>query len=709
MLTDKRSAKNDDKYGIVIDSGSSGSRIQIYKWKDQKQELKSKNQNILQSPPKIVQEKDWSKKISPGISSFNTKGKFSKIWLDHYSKLLKYAEGIIPPEKHSETPVFVLSTAGMRLLPKKTQKSILTETCSSIKKNTNFYIPTKNCENFVEIIDGSTEGMYGWLGLNYLMGQFNDFDISQDTLHDSIGFMDMGGASTQIAFVPSSKEQISKHADDLSQVTLRNINGDTQTWDLFVATWLGFGANEARKRFLNQLINLSIVQEENWNHEISDPCLPKGALLDYTYNKKNYKIKGVGNYEMCIKTIYPLLMKNMPCLDEPCLFNGIHGPKLNFELDKFIGISEYWYTANDIFQSGGEYNYKTFNTKVKEFCESDWNDILLKSEQGHYSNLEPDKFLKDACFKASWVMNILHEGFELPRIGFETDESSENENENNKDTDITKVHVPFKSANSVEGEELSWTLGKILLFASSQIEPRDKQEGAKEIGIYPSEISGKKFVPGGIIHFKDGNYLSDDDDDDNDEKNSKLFHAMYSLIFILLLFFFIYHFGKSHFGRWSNKFKKLHVPIQVRKTVNSIGTKIPGVRHYFENIAMYQELEEQSIVLEEGISDNANTNVNLKTIPESNSASASAPASVLRTRLAIGLNEDFGDDDRGISAQSLANSNLGNQRSTNFLNKPFVVPKKNIYNNHFSANGSRESLAQSQNNLPIPRAKSSLD
>lgn len=161
----------------------------------------------------------------------------------------------------------------------------------------------------------------------------------------------------------------------------------------------------------------------------------------------------------------------MPCIDEPCLFNGIHGPKLNFELDKFIGISEYWYTANDIFQSGGEYNYKAFNTKVKEFCESNWDTILLKSEQGHYSNLEPEKFLKDACFKASWVMNILHEGFELPRIGFETDDQGETE----KEKDITNVHVPFKSANSVDGGELSWTLGKILLFASSQIEPKGKK------------------------------------------------------------------------------------------------------------------------------------------------------------------------------------------------------------------------------------------
>ena len=247
----------------------------------------SKDQSVLQSPPKITQEKGWTKKITPGISTYNSKDKFGRIWQDHYSELLKFAEGIIPSEKQPETPVFVLSTAGMRLLPKKTQKSIVKETCTGIKQNTNFYIPTENCENFVEIIDGSTEGIYGWLGLNYLMKQFNNYDRSQDILHESIGFMDMGGASTQIAFVPSSKEQITKHKEDLSTVTLRNINGETQTWDLFVATWLGFGANEARKRFLNQLINLAIVNGENWNSEINDPCLPKGASMEYNYENKN--------------------------------------------------------------------------------------------------------------------------------------------------------------------------------------------------------------------------------------------------------------------------------------------------------------------------------------------------------------------------------------------------------------------------------------
>ena len=687
MTLKKSELSNNDKYGIVIDSGSSGSRIQIYKWKDPKLQQDSPDSTILQSPPKITQEKGWTRKTTPGISKYNTQLKIKEIWSRHYSDLMTFAEGIIPADKHKETPVFVLSTAGMRLLPEKTQKKILKETCRSIRENTNFYLP--DCKNFVQIIDGSTEGIYGWLGLNYLMGQFDNYDVGK-SIHESIGFMDMGGASTQIAFVPSSKEQIAKHSDDLAKVTLRNINGQTQSWDVFVATWLGFGANEARKRFLNQLIE-SINVNVQVSNEVNDPCLQRGATMNYSYEGKNYVIKGVGNYEVCVKTIYPLLMKSIPCEDEPCLFNGIHGPQLNFEKDKFIGISEYWYTANDIFQSGGEYNFKAFNKKVKEYCESNWDVILENGKAGKYLNLDPDKFLKDACFKASWVMNILHEGFELPRLGIDIKNS-----ERSTDVlDITKAHVPFKSANSIGGEELSWTLGKILLFASSQIPPVSNNDKL-EIGIYPSEISHKEFVPGGVS-LSSKSYDSDDDDD-----NGVGFgQFMYSLLFIFLLLFFIYRFGKSHFGKWSYKLRRIQIPIQFRKPAEYVANRIPGIRRYVDSF-IYSNLDQANMTLEEGL-------MELEIQPQ---MSKQAPgtiqdASVLRTRLTISLNEQVAPHlDTQNSSVPSPSSKFANPRMNNFMNKPFVVPKKNGQGSYQSEADSRESLPRGNN---IPRSKSSID
>lgn len=650
------------RYGIVIDSGSSGSRIQIYKWEDPSYTKEHvKDEKILASPPKITQEKGWTQKISPGISTYSESGKVKKIWSDHYSKLMKLAQKVIPADQHSETPVYVLATAGMRLLPLDKQKQILKETCVSIQKNTNFYLP--NCKDFVQIIDGETEGIYGWLGLNYLMGQFNNYKTSNKH-HESIGFMDMGGASTQIAFVPSSEQEIEKHDEDLSLVTLRNINGQTQQWRVFVETWLGFGANEARKRYLNQLITLS-NPSDTLSYEIHDPCLPKGATTSYKYNGKKHEVKGMGNYELCLKDIYPLLMKNIPCKDTPCLFNGIHGPKLDFDKDKFIGISEYWYTANDVFHSGGEYNFHSFNEKVKEYCESDWSKILSNSKAGQYSKLDPEKFLKDACFKASWVINVLHEGFELPRKGIEiTDESKEKEKEIEE---ISSVHVPFKSAESVNGDELSWTLGKILLYASSQIESLEDIQ----IGIAPSTISNQKFVPGGVIN------QSDDYDSDDEFVGG---NWVFPFLFIVLTFFLVYRFGRSFINKHSSRIRKVgnYVPSYIRRGLGNV----PYFNQYLKNILPYSELSmDDSIDLEEGPRGSTTTSPMLR-----------PSQSVLRTRSTVNL-ADSSDDMLS--------------RNVNFMNKPFVVPKRAasaIFSN-YGENKSRDSLLRIGSNSSVNKAK----
>lgn len=469
------------KYGIVIDSGSSGSRLQIYQWEDPLYLSKSsKDELVLNSVPKLIQEENWSHKISPGISSFEDKPEL--VWKDHFQHLVEYLEEIIPKDKQLETPFFVLATAGMRLVPELKRNLILNNVCSSVNMNSNFHIP--DCQNYVQVIDGETEGLFGWIGLNYLMGQYTGES------NTSYGFMDMGGASTQIAFVPSSDEEIARHKDDLYTVTLRNLNGENQDWNVFVSTWLGFGANQARKRHLKNVI--SSLPGDSEDIEIYDPCSPKGASIKFNYNDKDYKLKGLGNYEHCLKDIYPLLLKHLPCKDEPCLFNGIHAPLIDFEKDKFVGVSEYWYTANDVFNMGGEYSFMKFNAKVQEFCNDDWEKIIDNFNNGKYGSNMKLEYLKDSCFKASWVINVLHEGFGLPRIGLDTEELEES-----KIKALNEEHISFQSANLVKGSELSWTLGKMLLYASSEVPLKNKE---KKVGITPSDniaqLEDKKFVAG---------------------------------------------------------------------------------------------------------------------------------------------------------------------------------------------------------------------
>ena len=471
----------EDCYGIVIDAGSSGSRLHIFKWTDPSTiDFSKHDSKELHSVPKIEQSRDWTFKTNPGLSSFEHKT--NKAFSKHIKPLLQQAGKIIPSNRIKDTPIFIQATAGMRLLPENKRNAILDDVCSKIKKETKFKM--EDCDSQIQIIDGETEGIYGWLGLNYLLGNFNNYN-EYDEEHFTMGFMDMGGASAQIAFVPGDKNEIERYKYDIPTVYLRSLNGDIQEWDVFVSTWLGFGANQARRRYLAQLVNTLPENTNNYDNDdfttrtISDPCMPKGSKTEFEFKDTEFKVIGLGNFEQCTKSIYPLLLKNLPCSEDHCLFNGVHIPKIDFLKDKFVGISEFWYTPNDVFNLGGEYSFAKFNERVKEFCNTDWETIEQNKKDGKYKSM-PEEYLKDACFKSNWIINILHEGFELPQ-----------KDTSRLDTSKGIYDYPmFQSLDKVLDIDLSWTLGRILLYASGMVPVANS---AKTVGIAPSSRSAKEF------------------------------------------------------------------------------------------------------------------------------------------------------------------------------------------------------------------------
>lgn len=614
----------DYKYGVVIDSGSSGSRVMVYRWIDPvtaSTKASDLPDRFFEGPPIISLDDNWTTKITPGVSTFGQKP--AKVWKDHYKSLLRFAESIVPAAQIQETPVYVFSTAGMRLLPERQRNDVLHHTCKLIQRNTRFLLP--DCAEHVKVIDGLTEGIYGWLALNYLMGLFGQ--ASDAGKQHSVGFLDMGGASTQIAFVPSVAE-IEKHDEDLATVVLRKNNGDTLTWRVFVETWLGFGANQARARHIKALIHLHEDANQHSKKVIKDPCMPAGAVLeDYEYAKKKYTIEGTGSYDQCLRDTYPLLMKHLPCKEDPCLFNGVHAPKMDFEADKFVGISEYWYSANDIFHSGGEYNFHLFNEKVKAFCDSNWDTVKTNLKNGEYLNM-PERVLLDACFKATWVLNVLHEGFGLPRLNADINDPGESETEK----EVEKIHVPFKSAQSVDGKELSWTLGKILLVASSQVPTQD---------VRPVGITGKSLV--------------EIDYDSDSEPFAPVFNPFWLFFVAIILVAAVARFERRRIRKVYNDMVKVaprkfaDVKPKVRNALTSIRNTSPEfLRPPLSRVISYMEVLQQvdmSMRLEEGSS--------------RPSPRISPQLSVLRTRSAINLASDA-----EYQSQTL-----------DFMNKPFLNPK----------------------------------
>ncbi|KAJ3067190.1 Golgi apyrase [Podochytrium sp. JEL0797] len=509
----------DRNYGIVIDAGSSGSRLLIYSWKVFDHPSQSSGlPRIERSIPEdlIANGAEWSKSITPGLSSLYSKklGSPSQPQVSEYlSPLLQFAESLIPKHLHSTTPIYLFATAGMRLVPDPARTQILTHACETVQ--TTYKFDTRGgCTRQFRVISGEAEGLFGWAAVNYLNGGFTS-PSSQSPPPPSpasphtFGFMDMGGASMQIAFEPveAMKEL---HRNDLTGVVLRDLDGREVLHQVFVSTFLGFGANEARRRYLEGMAvaagfsvnldkrrrrddvvsNAPETQDSNSNNipssdsssdvpsstpqnitaaipssstqtsfpTLTDPCLPPGLILDSDPSLARVDplpaLVGNGSLLECLSALNPHLHKDLECPDTPCLFNGHHAPIANFSLHRFIGISEYYYTPSSVHgavSDQGIYYFDEFVKSADKICKLPWSTQLP-------STTTPTQLsrLQLLCFKSAWILEILHEGFEFPRTELLPSTTSPQGN-------------PFTPANEISGFPITWTTGVILFHICSTI------------------------------------------------------------------------------------------------------------------------------------------------------------------------------------------------------------------------------------------------
>ncbi|KAG6335165.1 hypothetical protein ID866_3927 [Astraeus odoratus] len=490
------------RFGIVIDAGSSGSRLQIYSWKDPGVVLAQYGDAVRNTLPKVEKGvkvgEDWITKVEPGISSFADNPEGVAGYLE---PLIEHARSRIPPSLQAETPLFLLATAGMRLLTPVQQARVLNAACQYLRSASNFRVEGESkdgpCGLSVQIITGEEEGLFGWIAVNYLMDGFTGWKSEKTTY----GFLDMGGASTQIAFEPADSDLQSDN-ETLVDVRLRLLGGEDIKHRVFVTTWLGYGTNQARERYVTETIKRVEGGQVFSGIEldaIPDPCLPKDLVVSETSlqldgSSAPHKLVGTGSFTQCLQMTAPLLNKEAPCSDAPCLFNGVHVPPINFASSHFIGVSEYWYSSEHVFGLGGPYDFVQYERAATEFCGRDWDGIVSEHESlkdrgrlgGDGEVLEDGEVVKTGvwgdkveisrlrmqCFKAAWVVNILHEGIGIPRIVDPGGNSSTRGEQVAHQAEMKGLGRPmFQSMDSVGDIAISWTLGKMVLEASKEVKP----------------------------------------------------------------------------------------------------------------------------------------------------------------------------------------------------------------------------------------------
>lgn len=429
------SEKSTFHYGVVIDCGSSGSRVYIYYWPPH-----SGNPTELL---KLQQMMDHGNdpvrmKIKPGIASYADKPQNAT---DYLRPLLEFAGQHVPKSKHKETPLFILATAGMRLLKKNKQNALLENLRTEIPKKYNFHLSPSQ----VEVLSGKQEGIYLWIAINYILGRF-DHSHGVSTTQPSVvapaqrkptvGCVEMGGASMQIAYeVPNN---VSLRPDLSVDI---NLGCDTHMtvhrYKIYVSTFLGVGTIVARKRYIEALLKKN-SHSFSQGQTITDPCLPRDLTDEGHHKSRYYRLSGNGKFKECQAEIIKLLNTTAPCKTKPCSLDGIHQPPINFDQSEFYGFAEFWYSTQDILRLGGQYEDDRMDQMAVDFCQRTWAVNQKYYNLGLYPKADGNR-LRSQCFKSAWMTTVLHYGLKFPR-----------------------GYKGLTSALIVNGKEIQWTLGAML-------------------------------------------------------------------------------------------------------------------------------------------------------------------------------------------------------------------------------------------------------
>ncbi|KAK4598512.1 hypothetical protein RGQ29_015820 [Quercus rubra] len=406
------------KYGIVIDGGSTGTRIHVFGYQVEGQ----------------IPVYDFGKtglasmRVRPGLSAFSDDPDAAGGSL---RELVEFGKGRVPREHWGDTEIRLMATAGLRLLDSELQERIL-GSCRQVLRSSGF----KFKDDWASVITGSDEGIYAWVVANYALGT-----LGGDPLQTT-GVIELGGASAQVSFVSSE----SVPPEFSHSVRFGNI-----TYNLYSHSFLQFGQNAAFDSLRGSLISgdLNLVDESLHKGISIDPCTPKG----YSHNLESWKLspgsleqknrnlvdlQSKGNFSECRSAALMLLQKgNEKCSYQHCYIGSTFIPKLQ---GKFLATENFFYTSK-FFRLGSRAYLSELTLAGQRFCGEDWSKLKKK-----YHSFKGEDLLH-YCFSSAYIVALLHDSLGVSlddeRIGF---------------------------ANQVGNIPLDWALGAFILQSTASLE-----------------------------------------------------------------------------------------------------------------------------------------------------------------------------------------------------------------------------------------------
>lgn len=423
------------QYAIMIDAGSTGSRIHVYKFN-----------NCGPTPELEREEFKMTEKRSggSGLSSYKTDALGAAKSLD---PLLQVAVDTIPDEYKSCSPIAVKATAGLRLLGEEMSLQILDAVRDRLEKEYPFPVVSRE-KGGVEIMAGEMEGVYAWITTNYLLGKIGGPDKSP-----TAAIFDLGGGSTQIVFQPTFPDApaggMPEHMAEGDHKYKLDFGG--RSFELYQHSHLGYGLMSARKSLHTSVLEtMAAASPESmaWLEDpISNPCIAPGASrqVNLTFPPNHPTLPGDQSVTMygphdslpaqCRALAENILKKDAKCDIAPCSFNGVHQPSLpkTFARED-VYIFSYFYDRTKELGMPDSFTIRELHDLTHKVCSGAevWNEVFSKDMV-----LE----LKDRpewCLDLNFMLALLHTGYELP------------------------IDREVKIAKKIAGNELGWCLGASL-------------------------------------------------------------------------------------------------------------------------------------------------------------------------------------------------------------------------------------------------------
>lgn len=373
------SSSSKNKYAVVFDAGSSGSRVHVFCF----------DRNLDLVP--IGGDLELFKQIKPGLSAYASDPKAAA---ESLTGLLNDALNVVPKNLRPLTPVRVGATAGLRSLPGDASERILQAVRNLLKDKSSFKLES----DAVSVIDGTQEGSYQWVTINFLLGNLGQ------KYENTVGVVDLGGGSVQMAYAISETAAAkAPKPTDGEETFVKEMYLKGKKYFLYVHSYLRYGLLAARAELLK-------VTGDSGN-----PCILSGYDGSYKYGGSTYKASASSSgssVDGCRMIADKALKIKDTCTHMKCTFGGVwNGGGGDGQRNLFV--------ASFFFDRAAEAGFVNSNEPVAKVHPADFEEAAKRACQTTLKEAKPiyprveESNLPYICMDLVYQYTLLVDGFGL--------------------------------------------------------------------------------------------------------------------------------------------------------------------------------------------------------------------------------------------------------------------------------------------------------